>query len=257
MREAGLLSSIHWPRGRPLLLGRVVVRRQNSVILNGIDLEFVDGHRYVLVGPSGSGKSTLLRLLNRLEDPTEGGVAIGQVDLRALPIRHVRAAISLVFQSPRPLPGSVADNLEYPFLVRGIGLPKPEVMAEMLVEVGLLPRWLRRDASELSGGERQRLALAVALGSNPEFLVLDEPTSALDPSSAQLIADLLTKKAESQGLRTIAVTHHRGHAAMLGDTAVIMDRGRVVEVGPIAEVLARTDANSWKSPVESEEANAS
>ena len=245
------LFSIPWPKGRPLRLERVVVRRQQTAILEELDLEFLAGKRYVLIGPSGAGKSTLLRLLNRLEDPSEGRVRIGQDDLRNLPIRHVRSAIGLVFQSPRPLPGTVAENLEYPSVVRGFALPSAEEMAGMLVEVGLPARCLPRDASELSGGERQRLALAVALSSKPEFLALDEPTSALDPNSARLIADLLSEKAESQGLRTIVVTHHRGHASLLGDTAVIMERGKVVEVGPMAEVLARTDATVWQGPLES------
>ena len=238
-------ASADWPRGQPLSLHGVVVRRGAATILDRIHLEFAPAVRYVLVGPSGSGKSTLLRLLNRMEDPAEGSVAVGLDDLRSLPVRSVRAGVGLVFQSPRPLPGTVAENLAYPFLVRGLPGPQPDQMAEALAEVGLEPRWLRRDASELSGGERQRLALAVALGADPEILALDEPTSALDPASARKIADALADRAETRGLRTIAVTHHRGHAPILGDVAVVLNRGRVVEVGPVGETLARVDAGTW------------
>ena len=234
-----------WTRGLPLTLHGVVVRRGATTILDGVTLEFAAGLRYVVVGASGSGKSTLLRLLNRLEDPIAGAVASGRDDLRALPIRAVRSGVGLVFQSPRPLPGTVAENLSYASLVRGQPGPQPEQMAGSLVEVGLEPRWLRRDTSELSGGERQRLALAVALGADPEILALDEPTSALDPASARKIADVLAERAETRGLRTIAVTHHRGHAPILGDIAVVLDRGRVVEVGPVGETLARVDAETW------------
>jgi len=237
-----------WVRGLPLRIERASVRRGAATILDRVDLEFAPARRYVLVGPSGSGKSTLLRLLNRMEDPAEGRVCLDADDLRTLPIRAVRSAVGLVFQSPRPLPGTVAENLAYPYSVRGLPDPEPSRMAESLDEVGLDPRCLRRDASQLSGGERQRLALAVALGADPEILALDEPTSALDPASARQIAALLADRAESRGLRTIAVTHHRGHAAILGDVAVVLERGRVAEVGPVDETLSRVDARAWTEP---------
>ena len=238
-RLATMTPPSAWPRGRVLRLDGVVVRRGAAVVLDGVDLEFAPGLRYVLVGPSGSGKSTLLRLLNRLEDPAEGRVMIGGDDFLSLPSRVVRSGVALVFQSPRPLPGTVADNLSYPSLARGLRPPSPDAMSLQIDEVGLDPRWLRRDAEALSGGERQRLALAVALATDPEILALDEPTSALDPASARRVADMLALRAEATGLRTIAVTHHRGHAAILGDTVIVLERGKVVAQGPVAEVLGR------------------
>lgn len=141
----------------------------------------------------------------------------------------------------------MAENLVYPFTVRGKPAPAESELLEALAEVGLEPRSLHRDASGLSGGERQRLALAVALGIRPEILALDEPTSALDPASARRVADLLAERFEADGSRTISVCHHRGHAPMLGDWAVMMDGGLVVEVGPIAEVLGRADPEVWSS----------
>ncbi len=238
-------ATLAWPLGRTLRLEGVVVRRGATVVLDGVDLEFAPGLRYVLVGPSGSGKSTLLRLLNRLEDPAAGRITIGGTDLATLPVRVVRAGVTLVFQSPRPLPGTVAENLAYPLEVRGLPLRSSEAMAAQIVEVGLDPGWLGRDAEALSGGERQRLALAVALTIDPEILALDEPTSALDPVSARRIADVLSVRAQSTKLRTISVTHHRGHAPLLGDTAVILERGKVVAQGPIGEVLDR-EAAGWE-----------
>jgi putative ABC transport system ATP-binding protein len=236
-----------WTRGRPLSLEGVVVTRQGAMILDELEMRFEPGNRYVVVGSSGAGKSTLLRLLNRLEDPRSGTVRIGEDDLRRLPIRAVRSNVGLVFQNPRPLPGTVAENLAYPFLVRGRTPPADELLAAALDEFGLEARWLKRDASGLSGGERQRLGLAVALAVSPEILALDEPTSALDPASARKVADRLAERAEATGLRTIAVTHHRGHAPVLGDTAVVLERGRVVEVGPVASVLQRVDSGVWEA----------
>ncbi len=214
-------------------------------ILRGVDLTFEPERQSVLIGASGSGKSTLLRLLNRLEDPSAGGITVGTTALTSLPVRAVRQAVGLVLQNARPLPGTVAANLAYPFEIRGLHAPDPRQMAEALLEVGLDPRLLDRDSAGLSGGERQRLAIAVALGVGPEILALDEPTAGLDPSSARQIADCLARHSRSTGLRTIVVTHHREHATWMGDTIAVLDSGRIVDRGPTAEVLARTDATAW------------
>ena len=222
----------------------VTVRRGSTEILRGVDLTFEAGRRYVLIGSSGAGKSTLLRLLNRLDDPDLGRISIGEVDLASLPVRLVRGAVGLVFQSPRPLPGTLGENLAYPFEVRGRAIPDPGKLAGALEEVGLDPDWLGRDGSALSGGERQRLALAMALGMNPEILALDEPTSALDPASAERVATALARRAES-GLRTIVVTHNREQAARLGDWTIRLEAGMMFDQGPTLEVLKRADVSVW------------
>jgi len=234
-----------WTRGRPLRLDRVEVTRGRNSILRGVDLSFEPGHRHVLIGASGSGKSTLLRLLNRLDDPSGGVISLGDISLKDIPARVVRRSVGLVFQTPRPLPGTVAENLLYPFSFRGKQVPAASKLAEALEEVGLDPGWLDRDAANLSGGERQRLAIATALGADPEILALDEPTSALDPASAHRVASALARRSDSSGLRTIVVTHSREMAEKFGDRGNRLEGGRVVDSGPIGEVLARADASTW------------
>jgi putative ABC transport system ATP-binding protein len=240
-----------WPRAQPFRLERVVVRRGAKTILDRLDLTFEPNRRYVVLGASGSGKSTLLRLLNRLEDPAEGRVLIGDVPLSSLPVRQVRRSVGLVFQNPRPLPGTIRENLVYSFMIRDARPPEPTVLAEALEELALDPARLDRDAELLSGGEKQRLAIAAALLAEPEILALDEPTAALDPRSARKVADALELRRRRQALRTIVVTHHREHALWLGETAVVLDRGVVVDLGPTAEVLARADAAIWAEMEES------
>ena len=235
---------LSWPTGSPIHLVGVTVRRGPSEILRGLDLTFEPGRRTLLLGPSGSGKTTLLRLLNRLEDPVDGEIRVADRRLDRFPVAVVRRQIGLVFQGPRPLPGTVAENLAYPFTVRNRELPRVDQMSGWLDEVGLAVP-LDRQAGGLSGGERQRLALATALAADPEILLLDEPTSALDPIAASRVAEVLRRRSERTGLRTIVVSHDRRQAASLGDWAVVLRAGRIDDEGPIDEVLARHDAAEW------------
>ena len=235
-----------WVRGQPIRLEQVTIQRGEVKILQDISLTLEPHHRHVLLGTSGSGKSTLVRLLNRLDDPDSGRIFLGDVPLVHLPILELRRQIGVVMQSPRPLPGTLRDNLAYPFVVGQIPIPERSCQLEALAEVGLDPGWIDRDAAQLSGGERQRLAVAVALGMKPEILILDEPTAALDPANARGIADLVDHRVRSQGLRTIVVTHDRALASRFGDWGIRLERGVVADSGPILELLARaneTDTN--------------
>lgn len=230
-------------RANALILRDVHADRGGIEVLRGVDLDFPPGSRTTIIGPSGAGKSTLLRLLNRLADPSKGCIVLGDVPITAIPVTRLRRTIGVVFQAPRPLPGSVLENLGYPARVAGrVG---PVDAAAALAEVGLDPSWAYRDAVGLSGGERQRLALAVALQAGPAILALDEPTSALDPVAARHVVDTLRARSERDGLTTIAVTHNRDHATWLGDQTVVLDAGRVVERGPTDEILARDAASFW------------
>jgi putative ABC transport system ATP-binding protein len=218
---------------------RATLRRETTKILHDVDVTFEPKRRYVIVGPSGSGKSTLLRMLNRLEDPTSGEVLIGPTPLRNLPVGLVRRSVGLVFQAPRPLPGTVRENLEYPWSLRGRERPHDSVLHACLDRVGLEGDILDRDAQGLSGGERQRLALAMVLQNQPEILALDEPTASLDPETARTVAALLERLSRESGLRTITVCHQPDIAPWLGETVVVIEAGRVVDVGPIGPVLAQ------------------
>ena len=242
-----LRPSDPWPRDQPLILDAVFAHRGGTEILRGLSLTFPTGGRTTVIGPSGAGKSTLLRLLNRLADPSAGQIRIGETPINDFAVTTLRRRVGLVFQSPRPLPGTVAENLGYPYEIVG---ERPDGdFAAALVEVGLDPAWLDRDASGLSGGERQRLAIAVALQTRPSILALDEPTSALDPSSARKVAEALRKRSERDGLTTIAVTHNRDQAPWLGDRTVVLEAGRVIDDGPTADVLGRADESFWAEEV--------
>ncbi len=170
-----------------------------------------------LLGPSGSGKSTLLRLLNRLADPDSGVVRMDGQDVREQDVLELRRRAVLVPQLPAPLPGSVAENVEYgPSLV-----DRRVEVAPLLESAGLDSSYAERDASQLSVGEQQRVMLARALALEPEVLLLDEPTSALDESARDAIEATLGQLRERVSI--VLVTHDRAQAERLTTRTIAIE----------------------------------
>jgi ABC-type phosphate transport system ATPase subunit len=174
-----------------------------------------------LLGPSGSGKSTILRLLNRLADPDEGIVRMDGEDVRAIDVLALRRRAMLVPQLPAPLPGTVAENVQY-----GPSLIDREVeVAPLLERAGLDRSYAEREAAQLSVGEQQRVMLARGLALDPEVLLLDEPTSALDESARDEIERTLRELRERVSI--VLVTHDRAQAERLTTRTVRIDAGAV------------------------------
>lgn len=235
-----------WSRA-PLVVEGVVVERGGRRILDGFFCTFEPFSRTVILGRSGAGKSTLARLLNRLEDPVQGCIRLGDRDLRSFPVPLLRRRlIGLVAQAARPLPGTVRDNLAYAEVAESGHRPDDRTLSAWLEKVGLPPDILDRPADSLSGGEQQRLAIAATLAAEPAIAVLDEPTAALDPESARELSASLHQLTGTDQARTIAICHQRQHALWLGDQALVIDAGRLVDHGPLTEVLARSDASLWR-----------
>jgi putative ABC transport system ATP-binding protein len=186
----------------------------------------------VLAGPSGSGKSTLLRLLDRLEAPASGTVALRGRDLATLDPCTLRRRVAMVFQRPVPLPGTAADNLR---------VADPELddhgVATALERVGLAAAVAGRPARDLSGGEQQRLCLARSLATAPEVVLFDEPTSSLDPANATRIEDLALGLAAA-GTAVVWVTHDLDQLRRLARHLVVVIDGAVAQAGPADHVLA-------------------
>ena len=203
--------------------------------VESVDLESREGEFLVLLGPSGSGKTTLLRMIAGLEEPTSGEVWIGGRIVNDLTPRERR--IAMVFQSYALYPHlTVHGNIVFP--LKAQRMPKPERQAKAEWAAGLLGigHLLERKPRELSGGERQRVALARAIVREPSLFLLDEPLSNLD---AKLRASARAELEEFQkriGTTTIYVTHDQVEAMAMGDRVVVMDKGRVRQIGTPAEV---------------------
>jgi putative ABC transport system ATP-binding protein len=188
-----------------------------------------------VVGPSGSGKSSFLRLLNRLDEPTDGAVRLNGRDYRELSPEELRRRVGMVMQFAYLFPGTVAENVAYGPRQRGQS-PPAEQIAALLQRVGL-SGYEDRDVSNLSGGEAQRVSIARTLANAPEVILLDEPTSALDEESAQEVEDLVLDIIRERRMTCVIVTHNNAQARRLADRTMIIEGGKLVAVGPTSEVL--------------------
>jgi putative ABC transport system ATP-binding protein len=213
-------------------LGRFV---HGKTLVEDATFEVGTGEVLAIVGPSGAGKSSLLRLLNRLDEPTGGTVHLQGIDYRSLEPRELRRRVGMVTQRPYLFPGSVTDNLRFGPAQRGEVLPEPAVEA-LLARMGL-EGYAGRSVANLSGGEMQRVSVARTLANSPLVLLLDEPTSALDDAAKSGIESLIHAIVRDQRLTCVMVTHDLAQAARLADTALMLERGRIVRAGSVEEVL--------------------
>ncbi|MFA1612320.1 amino acid ABC transporter ATP-binding protein [Halobellus rubicundus] len=203
-------------------------------VLKQVSLDIEDGEVCVVVGPSGSGKSTLLRCANRLEEIQAGEIRLDGQSISDPDgdINRLRQRIGMVFQSFNLFPHKTAlENVTLaPRKVRGIGKEQARSRAEELLEdVGLLGQ-ANSYPNQLSGGQQQRVAIARALAMDPKVMLFDEVTSALDPELVGEVLGVMRGLAED-GMTMMVVTHEMGFAREVGDRVVLMDEGRVVEIG--------------------------
>lgn len=213
-------------------LGRSV---STKILVADVTFEVRRGEMLAIVGPSGSGKSSLLRLLNRLDEPTSGTVYLDGVDYRQIAPRELRRRVGMVTQRAFLFPGTVSENLQFGPRQRGESLSESRV-EELLAGVGLAG-YATRDIANLSGGEAQRVSFARTLANLPEVLLLDEPTSALDDDSKREVETIILDFGRDQGIPGVLVTHDVAQAARLAHRAMILEAGRIIRSGSIAEVL--------------------
>jgi osmoprotectant transport system ATP-binding protein len=215
---------------------------REHVALRDVDLRIETGEQHVLIGTSGCGKTTTLRLVNRLEEASDGEVMVGGVDVRTEDPIALRRRIGYVIQTGGLFPHwSVARNVGTLCELEGHAAERIEARTRQLLDLVGLPfeTFGRRLPRELSGGQRQRVGIARALALEPEYLLLDEPFGALDPiTRAELIEELRPLFAEL-GKTVLLVTHDLAEAFALGDRVTLMDGGRVVQTGVERDFLER------------------
>jgi subfamily B ATP-binding cassette protein MsbA len=208
--------------------------------LDGIDLAIAPGKKVALVGPSGAGKSTVFNLLLRFYDIDSGSIAIDGTDIRAVTLSSLRRAMALVTQEPILFDETIAENIALGR--KGATRDEIEQAAKDAAAhdfIAALPEGYDTKVGEgglkLSGGQRQRIAIARAMLRNAPILLLDEATSALDNESERLVQEALARLMKN---RTTIVVAHRLSTVIDSDCLYVLDKGRVVESGTHAELIA-------------------
>lgn len=218
-----------------LALSHVTKRFGSTIALNDISLTVERGEFICFLGPSGCGKTTLLRIIAGLELAEEGTVMLEGRDLSETPARHRNFGV--VFQSYSLFPNMTAlRNIGYGLECRR--KPRAEIdarAAEMLKLVELSEHG-NKLPSQLSGGQQQRIALARALATDPEVLLLDEPLSALDAKVRESLRLEIREVQKRLGITTIMVTHDQEEALTMADRIVVMDTGTIAQLGTAREL---------------------
>ena len=204
-------------------------------VIPGVDLTIEDGEFVVFVGPSGCGKSTLLRLIAGLEDTTSGTIAIDGRDATNLP--PAKRGLAMVFQSYALFPHmTVRKNIAFPLKMAGMPEAEQAKKIEAAAKVLNLTNYLDRRPGQLSGGQRQRVAIGRAIVREPAAFLFDEPLSNLDASLRVTMRQEITELHQSLKTTMIYVTHDQVEAMTMADKIVVLNAGRIEQVGSPLEL---------------------
>lgn len=229
------------PDSRSIVLENVMFRytQHSPIVLQGINLIIPENKVTAIVGESGCGKSTLLKLLVRLYQPSYGEVRLGDMNMKAVNLRQWRRLCGVVMQEGKLFSDTIINNIvlddEY---INKEELVRCCQIAQIKKEIDAMPKGFETLIGEkgrgLSGGQKQRLLIARALYRNPDYLFLDEATNALDSVNEKKIVEALNMAFRQ---RTVVVIAHRLSTIRMADQIVVMDKGRIVEIGKHEELM--------------------
>ncbi len=216
----------------------------NVVGVANVSFSVNEGEIVVVMGLSGSGKSTLVRCINRLFEPTSGGIYVDGQDVCALGPKELRefrrSKFGMVFQHFALFPHrKVVDNVEFGLEIQGVDKNQRREKAEKSLEMVGLKGWGEKYPEELSGGMQQRVGLARALALDPDILLMDEAFSALDPLIRRDMQDELINLQHTMQKTIVFISHDLDEALKLGDRLVILKDGAVEQIGTSEEILTK------------------
>ena len=219
-------------------LNKVTKRFGDTEVIPPIDLEINEGEFLVFVGPSGCGKSTLLRLIAGLEDVTSGSISIDGRDATTIP--PAKRGLAMVFQSYALYPHmSVRKNIAFPLKMAGLAKDEIDRRVDNAAKVLNLTDYLKRRPGQLSGGQRQRVAIGRAIVREPAAFLFDEPLSNLDAALRVNMRLEISELHRSLKTTMIYVTHDQIEAMTMADKIVVLNNGRIEQVGSPMELYFR------------------
>ena len=226
-----------------ITLSGVTKRFGDVEVIPPLDLDIGDGEFVVFVGPSGCGKSTLLRLIAGLEDTSAGRIVIDGTDATGVP--PAKRGLAMVFQSYALYPHmTVRKNIAFPLRMAGMSKAEQDQRVEGAAKVLNLTNYLDRRPGQLSGGQRQRVAIGRAIGREPAAFLFDEPLSNLDAALRVGMRMEISELHEKLRTTMIYVTHDQVEAMTMADKIVVLNAGRIEQVGSPLE-LYRSPRNTF------------
>ncbi len=206
-------------------------------ILQNISFHVSPGDRLAIVGESGAGKTSLLRLINRLSEPSSGKIYLKNQEYRQIPVIQLRQQVMLVQQESKLLGMTVAEALAYPLILRGLSKQNIQEKVSYWQEQLQIPeQWLGRTEVQLAAGQRQLIAIARALVTQPQILLLDEPTSALDTSTSTHLMNILSQANQPHSSAILMVNRQVDLAQEFCTHLLHLQQGQLVINQPTAEI---------------------
>ena len=218
-----------------IALSEVTKNFEDQAVVHPLSLTIEEGEFLTLLGPSGCGKTTILRMLAGFEQPTSGQIRLDGLDLTELPPN--RRDLNLVFQHYALFPHmTVEDNIAFGLKMKKLSKQEQTKRIQEATEMTQLSALTKRFPHQLSGGQQQRVAIARAIANKPKVLLLDEPLGALDLQLRKSLQAELKQLQRSLGITFVYVTHDQEEAMMLSDRIVIMNHGKVEQIGSPREI---------------------
>ena len=207
-----------------------------------VSLQINTGEIFGIVGPSGAGKSTLVRVMNLLQQPTQGQILIDGEDItqaKGAKLRQIRKNMGMIFQHFNLISGAtVFENVAFALTANGYPKEKQRARVEELLKMVGLSEKIDAYPASLSGGQKQRVAIARALANTPKILLCDEATSALDLESTEEVLSILHRIKENSNITIVFITHDLDAAKKLFDRIAVMSEGQIVEVNDTYSIFS-------------------
>lgn len=205
----------------------------NKIILDKITFNFEQNKIYGIIGPNGAGKSSFLKILTGFVKPTSG-----KVYFEDKIITEPQQNIAVVWQKPYMLHTTVYKNIAYGLKIRGLSKGEIKEKVNEVVEIFELNNIINQRAVSLSGGEMAKVAIARAVATSPDLLILDEPTASLDPKNVLDIEKIIIDLKQRSNMTIILVTHNMFQAKRIADETLFFHNGRLIEVQPSINLFA-------------------